>query len=433
MANKRFGLGIPVMVLVFGMVFIGCDNGAGNGVGNELFPPGSPDIRAASTATTITLSWDAADSDVIDFRFSRADSEEGPFVNQGTINAPSVITQLSITSGLLPDTTYYFRIIATNGAGSSQATELAVSTMAEDAEVDIDLDAPSNFRVTATAHSSITLAFGTVSGATGYELAFAVNDAGPWTNHSGGTGISRTISGLNLNTRYYFRVRTLRNNAVSEWSAVINGSTLTLNAPSSNISANSISASGMRITWDSVLGASNYQLQRASTTEGPWQNVTSSTNSLFADVTGLSGNSAYYFRLRAAIAWSIDDDNSSDWVTAGPFTTLSPPTASLATAVWMDGNSTNANRLFWYTFDVVEGQQYFIWANTGWSGDGTTTAGTPFVAIRYNDGTLILTANPQFNGAPSFTASQTGTVRLEVSFTSNGTFAIVYNTIQTRP
>ncbi|MCL2289279.1 MAG: hypothetical protein FWC34_01030 [Bacteroidetes bacterium] len=34
MANKKFWVGILVMVLVFGMAVIGCDNGTGNGNGN---------------------------------------------------------------------------------------------------------------------------------------------------------------------------------------------------------------------------------------------------------------------------------------------------------------------------------------------------------------------------------------------------------------
>ena len=425
MKKKLFLMGMLATVLAFGLVFTGCD------LGNDLSPPAAPNVIAESSATTITFTWDAAASDVIDYRISRSDSAEGPFVNQGAINAPSVITQFTITTGLLPDTTYYFRIIATNGAGSSRATELAVTTLAEDV-LDSTLDAPANFRVTATTPGSVTLAHDAVSGAVTYALAFANNAAGPWTNHSTG-GLNRNISGLTLNTRYYFRVRTVSSTAFSEWSTVINATTPGLNAVT-NITANSITASGMRITWDSVVHVTAYQVQRATTAEGPWVNVTTATSSLFVDATGLPVNSANYFRVRAATGWTIDDYNSSEWVIAGPFTTLPPPTAPIATATWVTGNATNANRVFWYTFDVVEGQQYFIWANTSWSGDGTTTAPHPTVNIRDSDDTVIFgPANPQWVSPNSFVADQTGTVTLELSFTSNGTFAIAYTIVNERP
>ena len=35
MVNKKIWLGIPVMVLVFGMIVVGCDNGITNGNGNS--------------------------------------------------------------------------------------------------------------------------------------------------------------------------------------------------------------------------------------------------------------------------------------------------------------------------------------------------------------------------------------------------------------
>ena len=614
MKRKVFA-GNIILALVFGLLLVGCEDDKVF----ELYPPGSPNIRAESTATTITLSWDAAASDILDYRFLRANSAEGPFTNQGTVNAPSIITELSIT-GLLPDNTFYFKIIATNGAGSSRATELTVSTRTED-EVDIDLNAPTNFRVTATAPSQLTLAFDVVTGATGYELAFASDADGPWTNHSGGTGTSRSIGslnvnttyyfrvrtlsysvvsewsavldattsaidapdniivnnitatsmriswdsvrnvsyyqvqratstagpwqivssytsslfmdvtgltpntayyfrvrasnnwnsnddnssewvttdsfttdeaassinapsnlvvisatqssitvshdsvngatsyelafstsaagpwtnhsntsstsrnigGLNLNTTYYFRVRTLINSDVSEWSSVINGATLALNVPG-NVSINSITSNGMRITWDSVLGASYYQVQRATSTAGPWQIVSSYTSSLFMDVTGLTPNTTYYFSVRSSINWNIDDDNSSEWAIIGPFTTLTPPTASLTAAIWANGNATNADRVFWYTFDVVDGEYYYIWGNTQWSGDGTmSVTSSPTTRIINSDGTVITTMYPSWGEAQNFMANQTGTIKLEVSFNSNGTFAIAYNTINTRP
>jgi hypothetical protein len=617
MKKKLLSTGLLAMVLTFGIIFMGCNDGGGN----DLSPPGSPNIRAEATATTITLSWEAATRDILDYRFSRANDTEGPFTNQGTVSAPSIITELSIT-GLLPDTTYYFRIIATNGAGSSRATELTVSTKTE-AEVDDNLNVPANFRVTTTlpssitlayesvsgtgyelafatnaegpwtnygvstattrsisslnknttyyfrirtvgynavsewstvinattstfnaptnisadsitatsmritwdsvvnaqyfqiqraisidgpwinvtaytssffvnatgldantayyfrvrasttssinddnssewatsgpfttknedgvdinlnapanliataiTPSSITLAFESVSGATGYELAFATSASGPWTNHSGGTGTSRTHNPLNVNTTYYYRVRTISYSSVSEWSTVINATTSTYDAPA-NITVNSITPSGMRITWDSVVNTQYFQIQHAISTDGPWLNVINYTSNLFIDVTGLKPDTAYYFRVRASNNWSVDDDNSSEWSTVvGPFTTLTPPTVSLTAGTWVDGEATNANRLFWYTFDVVQGQQYFIWGNTQWSGDGTKTHNSsPFATIMNSDGTVNTTMYPQWSGQP-FTANQTETIRMEVSFNSNGTFAIAFDTVNTRP
>jgi len=56
MANKRFWLGILVIVLVFGMMVVGCndDTTNGNGNGDTYDPTGTWDISGTNATVTIT-------------------------------------------------------------------------------------------------------------------------------------------------------------------------------------------------------------------------------------------------------------------------------------------------------------------------------------------------------------------------------------------
>ena len=60
MANKKFWLGMLVMVLVFGMTITGCDTGGGGGSGEQ--PPPTPLQQAINWANEDARRWTTADN-----------------------------------------------------------------------------------------------------------------------------------------------------------------------------------------------------------------------------------------------------------------------------------------------------------------------------------------------------------------------------------
>jgi len=108
----------------------------------------------------------------------------------------------------------------------------------------------------------------------------------------------------------------------------------------------------------------------------------------------------------------------------------------LTADVWENGNLSAADSAVWYSFNVTEGTTYHVWWDSAY--DDSTKAWIE-VNAAYSNGTKIFTRETYaWFTAQSFTANQTGTVRLTIypfNFNSGntGTFAVVYSTNSTRP
>jgi hypothetical protein len=103
---------------------------------------------------------------------------------------------------------------------------------------------------------------------------------------------------------------------------------------------------------------------------------------------------------------------------------------------WLDGNITSTANTVWYSFPVTSGTAYRVWWNDGYEGNSTKTLDVKVSAV-YSGGASIFTdVDSGWNTAQSFTANQTGTVKIKVlpySGGSTGTFAVAYGTNATRP
>ena len=102
----------------------------------------------------------------------------------------------------------------------------------------------------------------------------------------------------------------------------------------------------------------------------------------------------------------------------------------LTTATWIEG-TLDGDRDFWYSFDVTAGRTYRVWWN---SVEGGTLDGDIDVFAFYDDGTEIFAEFEGWRDPQTFVADRTGTVLLRViPYIRSGAFAIVYNTVATRP
>lgn len=90
---------------------------------------------------------------------------------------------------------------------------------------------------------------------------------------------------------------------------------------------------------------------------------------------------------------------------------------------------------YWYSFPVSAGQTYYLWGNDHHSGDGTKT-GEHESIISYSDGTIPIKAfedHLSYSSSISFTSDRTDTLYIKVIPARPGTYAIAYNTSNTRP
>ena len=146
--------------------------------------------------------------------------------------------------------------------------------------------------------------------AAAYKLERSLSSSGPWTVVSStipSTSTSHTAAGLTCGLTYYFRVSargdgspysTTFGTATSPVSRATDTCTVTAPAPT-GFSADSSTATGVTLSWNTVTDAAAYKVERSDSSAGPWTEVSSTITSTSHDVTGLTCNTTYYLRVSA--------------------------------------------------------------------------------------------------------------------------------------
>lgn len=180
-----------------------------------------------------------------------------------------------------------------------------------------------------TSFDKITAGWNAVLNATGYTLQVSKNAS--FTNIVETKSIqaySWVASGLSYDTTYYFRVRAESATGSGQWSATATADTKALTQPTGLV-ANAQSFTQINTSWNAVSGATGYQLQVAKNAafSDSLQTLTSTGTS--TNVTALSYNTAYYFRVRAT--WN---SNTGPWssVISEVTNSLAAPQSLMASA-----------------------------------------------------------------------------------------------------
>jgi phosphodiesterase/alkaline phosphatase D-like protein len=219
----------------------------------------------------------------------------------GTYNNLNVgnVTTLNVT-GLTSNTTYFYRIKSTNGCSTSlPSNTITVSTSAPIAPI---AAAASNFTCT-----SFNANWGAVTGATQYfvDVSTDANFAtfqGTYNNVNVGNVTTYFVTGLTVNTTYYYRVRADNGCTFSANSNTINVTTTSPVAPIA-LNADNFSCTTFNANWSASVGATSYELDVS--TSGSFANFVSGFSAFNVgnvttyNVTNLTQNMTYYYRIRA--------------------------------------------------------------------------------------------------------------------------------------
>ncbi|MGE5474545.1 MAG: fibronectin type III domain-containing protein [Ignavibacteriales bacterium] len=217
------------------------------------------------TSSTITIKWNVV-SDATDYEIE---------VNGNVIDNCSVTTY--VYEGLLPNTTYTFRVMAIGSNNESEwSAAVTKSTL---------LSAPSNI-VTSTASSTITISWNVVEDASGYDIEVdgEVVDNGQSTSY--------VHSGLTSGSIHTYRVRAKNANGKGDWSSAVTQTTYST-APTipTNVTATATNTS-ITIKWSTVSGAAGYDVEF----DGQ---VSDSGNNTTYIKSGLTQNTQHTYRVRA--------------------------------------------------------------------------------------------------------------------------------------
>ena len=152
-----------------------------------------------------------------------------------------------------------------------------------------------------------------MSGATGYRLDVATNNSftnyvAGYQNLNVGNALSRSVTGLNASTTYYYRVRAYNGNGTSGNSNVVHVTTLSptgfpvaITNPATLIASHSARLNGT-VNPHGLSTTVYFQYGRTTSYGNRTPNQTKTGNNyqnVFANISGLSAHTTYHFRIVA--------------------------------------------------------------------------------------------------------------------------------------
>ncbi len=341
----------------------------------------------------IIIAWIDNSNNETGFRIQRKGAA-GAYADIGTTGA-NATTYTDNDEALLDGTLYYYRVCATNSAGDSAYSNEVNGTTA--------LAKPTSASATAISSSRIDLTWidNSVS-ETGYKIERKKLFGGTYAEIA---QVSANVqnyrdTGLDSNTKYYYRVRATNGTLDSDYSNEPSATTfLDAPAPPSNLTITSVSSNRVSLSWmDNSDNETGFKIQRKEGVTGTYIDITTTganVTSYNDNDTALKDGTLYYYRVAATNATGDSVFSNA----ASGATALAKPTSASATAMsssridltWIDnsvsetGYKVERKRLFGGTYSEIAqvGANVHSYRDTGL--DSNTKY---YYRIRATNGTL---------------------------------------------
>ncbi|MEW6195935.1 MAG: fibronectin type III domain-containing protein [Bacteroidota bacterium] len=260
-----------------------------------------------------------------------------------------------VVNGLIAGTTYYYRLRANNGSVTTpNSNTITVVTVPP---------APVATAATLMTQTSFQANWNAASGATGYRLD--VDNDSDFSSLLGGysnlavAGTSQSVAGLSNGITYYYRVRAENGSGVSGNSNSI--STVTIPSDINTAAESNVTGTSFTANWTAAGGQviTGYYLDVA--TDGGFGAFVSGYNNLNVgnvvtyNVTGLSANTSYWYRVRAYnSSGTSGNTGTTETLTTGPLATA----ATLVTQTTFQANWNAVGGATTYFLDVDDNSDF---------------------------------------------------------------------------
>jgi fibronectin type 3 domain-containing protein len=179
---------------------------------------------------------------------------------------------------------------------------------------------PTGLRATA-GNQQVMLSWNASSGATSYNVQRSTTSGGSYTTIASPVTTTYTDTGLTNGTTYYYVVSAVNTAGQSANSTQVSATPKSAPPP---VPTGLIATAGNQqiiLQWNASSGATGYNLQRSTTSGGPYTSVASPTTTSYTD-TGLTNGTPYYY-----VVASVDAAGQSSNSTEASATPAPPPPA----------------------------------------------------------------------------------------------------------
>jgi fibronectin type 3 domain-containing protein len=256
----------------------------------ESQPPAVPvDVTATPGNAVVTLTWTAS-AGATGYNVKRATIDGGPYTQLAQLAAPTSngFTDSSVTNG-----TAYFYVVSSLDAVGESANSTQVSATPE--APGVPPAAPTNLTAT-PGNATVILTWTASTGATGYNVKRATTDGGPYTQLAAATSNGFTDSSVTNGTTYFYVVSALNAEGESPNSAQASATPVAPTVPPAapiHLTATPGNAV-VTLTWTASLGATSYNVKRATTNGGPYTQLAAPTAPTYTDSSVTNGTTYYY-------------------------------------------------------------------------------------------------------------------------------------------
>jgi fibronectin type 3 domain-containing protein len=259
--------------------------------------PGTP-TATITTSTQVKLDWTAASPvPTGGYDIGRSLSSGSGYTNVGHVGN-TTLTFTDADSTLAIGTTYYYEITA-NGSCTATSSPVSIAFTCSTPAV------PSPTAVNSS--GSITISWTAVTGATAYTVYRSTSSGGTYTAISSNqTAATYTdpASGLTNGNMYYYKVSSSNANhqCVSAQSGAVSATSCVPLAAPGGLSRTVGTSGTVVVNWNTVTGASGYNVLRSGTSGGGYAQVgtVSSNTGTYTD-TGLTNDANYYYVVQTRV------------------------------------------------------------------------------------------------------------------------------------
>ncbi len=303
--------------------------------------PGTPTATSATGLgqTQFTANWNSVAGATTYYLDVAIDAGFTTFVpGYDGVSVPAPSTSYNVI-GLACNTIYYYRVRSTSGCGSSSNSNTTTVTTCG--------CTPTSTSATNVMSGSFSANWAAAGGAIGYYLDVATDNGFTGTlpgynNLNIGLVTTYSVTGLNCNTNYYYRIRTQSACGASGNSSTIAVTTASTFATTAT-PASAIGQTQFTANWGSVAGATDYILDVA-TDNGFTSPVSGSPFDMGGPlinytVGSLTCNTPYYYRVRVVTSCGTSSNSN----TVNPTTCVCTPVATAASTIVANGFSANWN------------------------------------------------------------------------------------------